>query len=143
MNSVVVPSFQMDDLATAVLEYDHEFDILAIRFGEPESADTDPVGDGWYVRTVDDRLVGLELHGFVELQLVHPALEKTLAPAIEEIHAVTASGFEADFEVAPAAARMVSTSSAIAVLVGSALARAEAALLSDAAETAAALRASA
>ena len=40
MNSVVVPSFQMDDLATAVLEYDHEFDILAIRFGEPERSRT-------------------------------------------------------------------------------------------------------
>jgi hypothetical protein len=116
----------LDGVTRLRFDYDGEDDIALFHVGGPRPAVTEDVGDGWYLRLVDDEIAGLELHGLRRRLLTTPFYARLFRPAIRELEQLSGQTIEADRLVVDAAPEAVPmTTRLLLLLVGQALTRLE------------------
>jgi len=94
MLSSRTPSVDLQGLKRITFGYDRKYDVAVFHLGVPQTANTDEVDDSWYLRNVDDEIVGLELHGLKRILRATPAHSMMFKPVAHEIEAVTGLSFD-------------------------------------------------
>jgi len=94
MRPTRAPTINLEGFERLVFVYDDEDDIAYIHIDEARPALTERVDDGWYLRLVDDAIVGMELHGLKRIFLSTPFYSSVFQPAIRELEEYTGRSFD-------------------------------------------------
>lgn len=119
--------YSFDGVMRLRFDYDRDDDIALFHMGGPRPAVSEDVGDGWYLRLVDDGIVGLELHGLRRRLLTTPFYARLFRPAIRGVlEMLSGETLEAERMVVDAAPEAVPmTTCLLLLLVGQVLTRLE------------------